>query len=140
MQSLHHCSINTSASVSVVNISRLSNLSLILPLNDSIYPFSRGLPGSIYTVSTPILHSHFPTVLAVNSGPLSERTYSGIPLRINISNSLSITSCEVIFLFTTAVRHSLVYPSIISSILNAFPLGKSEAKSSYTLKPWLMRF
>jgi hypothetical protein len=28
-------------------------------LNDSIYPFSQGLPGSIYSVFTPILSSHF---------------------------------------------------------------------------------
>jgi hypothetical protein len=48
-----------------------------LPLNDSIYPFPQGLPGSINKVFTPSRVSHFLIVLAVNSGPLSERIYPG---------------------------------------------------------------
>ena len=96
MYSLLHCSINTFASVNVVNISRFSSSSLSFPLNDSIYPFSQGLPGSINSVFTPKRFNHLLTALAVNSGPLSDLMCSGIPLKMISWNSWSITSCEVI--------------------------------------------
>ncbi len=50
-------------------------------------------------VCTPSLSSHFRTGFAVNLGLLSERMYSGIPLVMNRSASLSMTRWEVIFLF-----------------------------------------
>ena len=49
-----------------------------LPLNDSRYPFSQGLPGSMYSVFTPRSSSHLRTVLEVNSEPLSERIEAGM--------------------------------------------------------------
>jgi hypothetical protein len=45
--------VNTPASNNGSNISRFRNSSRSLPLNDSTYPFSHGLPGSIYSVFTP---------------------------------------------------------------------------------------
>jgi len=42
-------------------------------------PFSQGFPGSIYSVDTPTWLSQFLTALAVNSAPLSDRMYLGIP-------------------------------------------------------------
>ncbi len=85
---------STLASVSVVNISRLSNSSLSFPLNDSIYPFSQGLPGSIKSVVTSRSFNHLRTAFEVNSGPLSERMYPRVPLNMNRQNSCSITSWE----------------------------------------------
>ena len=57
------------ASISVVNISRLRSSSLSFPLNDSIYPFSQGLPGSTKSVVTSRSFNHLRTAFAVNSGP-----------------------------------------------------------------------
>ena len=48
-----HSPVNVFASTNVVNISRLSNSSLSFPLNDSMCPFSQGLPGSMNSVLTP---------------------------------------------------------------------------------------
>ena len=79
------------------------------------------LPGSMNNVFTPNRANHFLTSLAVNSGPLSDRICSGIPLKINSSNNRSITSCEVIRLFTSTARHSLEYSSIILSMRKALP-------------------
>ena len=45
----------------------------------------------------------------------------GIPLKINKSKSLSITSCAVILLLTTIAKHSRVYSSIMFNILKARP-------------------
>ena len=137
MYSLLHCPINTFASVSVVNIPRLSNSSLILPLNDSIYPFPRGLPGSMNNVFTPIRFSHLLTALAVNSGPLSDLTCFGIPLNMISSNSWSMTSCEVMRRFTSIARHSLEYSSIILSMRNGLlALGRELLKRPCS---WLQR-
>ena len=65
LYSLRHCSINIFASVNVMNISRLSNSSVSFPLNDSIYPFSHGLLGSMNNVFTLSWLSQFLTALAV---------------------------------------------------------------------------
>ena len=61
----------------------LRNSSLSFPLNDSTYPFSQGLPGSMNMAFTPRFDNHPLTALEVNSGPLSERMCSGIPLTRN---------------------------------------------------------
>lgn len=42
-------------------------------LNDSQWPFSHGLPGSMYSGLVPRPASHLRNLLAMNSGPLSER-------------------------------------------------------------------
>ena len=64
-----HRSTNTCTSSSVSSISTFKDSSRSLPLNDSRYPFSRRLPGSMYSVFTPRPSSHCRTVLAVNSEP-----------------------------------------------------------------------
>ena len=76
------CSISILASNIALNISPFKNSSRILPLNDSIYPFSQGLPGSIKVVLTSNRLSCSPSFIAVNSLPLSERIYSGTPFYI----------------------------------------------------------
>lgn len=68
-----HRSITVCASSNVSKISPFNSSSLSFPLNDSIYPFSHGLPVSIFGVFTPSLASHSRTVAAVNSGPVSDR-------------------------------------------------------------------
>src|SRR5262249_46743120 len=68
-----HRSISTFASSRVSKISPSSNSSRSLPLKLTIYPFSHGLPGSMYNVPTPTRPSQLRTALAVNSGPLSLR-------------------------------------------------------------------
>ena len=57
-------------------------------------------------VLTPIRASHLRIALAVNSGPLSERMCSGIPLKTNRLNSWSMTSSEVMRRSTRIARHS----------------------------------
>ena len=54
-------------------ISPFRNSSRNFPFNDSTYPFSHGLPGSMNKVFTPTRSSQFRTNRAVNSDPLSER-------------------------------------------------------------------
>ena len=78
MYSLRHLSANTFASHSVSKT--------------STYPFSQGLPGSMYNVFTPTALSQSLTVSAVNSDPLSDRTYSGTPRSTNNSANRSNTS------------------------------------------------
>ena len=75
---LHHL-ISIRASVRVLNTSLFRSSSLNFPLNDSTYPFSQGLPGSMNMAFTPRLDNHPLTALEVNSGPLSERMCSGTP-------------------------------------------------------------
>ena len=74
-----HRSISTRASSSVVKISALSNSSRSFPLKLSMYPFSQGEPGSMYSVFTPTFPSQARTALAVNSAPLSDRKCPGTP-------------------------------------------------------------
>ena len=65
-------SIKIFASVNVSKILRSSSSSRNFPLNDSTYPFSQGLPGSMNNVSTWRAASHCRINVAVNSGALSE--------------------------------------------------------------------
>ena len=67
LYSIRQRSINTFASRSVSNTSRLSSSSRNLPLKLSMYPFSQGLPGSMYSVWMPTLPSQSRTAAAVNS-------------------------------------------------------------------------
>src|SRR5215203_1353874 len=65
--------------------SRLSNCQLFSsssrrrPLNDSIQAFCHGEPGSMNAVPTPLKRHQSATALAMNSGPLSNRTNAGAP-------------------------------------------------------------
>jgi hypothetical protein len=86
-----------------------------------MYPFSHGLPGSMYSVVTPTRPSHPLTALAVNSGPLSDRMCPGTPRRTNRSASRSSTSSALSFLATSMARHSRVYSSITVSMRKARP-------------------
>jgi len=72
-------------------------------------------------VLTSMRPSHLRIALAVNSGPLSERICSGIPLKTNRLNNWSMTSSEVMRRSTKMARHSLVYSSRIVNILNGLP-------------------
>ncbi len=73
---LRHSSMSVFASVSVVNIPRLSSSSFGFPLNDSMYPFSQGLLDSMESLVTLRPFNHLRTAFVVNSGSLSERIYS----------------------------------------------------------------
>jgi len=68
------------------------NSSLMRALKLSTYPFCHGLPGSTNIVVTPASLSHFFTSLAVNSGPLSLRRYSGMPCKMNVSARTCMTA------------------------------------------------
>lgn len=74
-------------------------------LNDSIYPFSKELPGVIYRVLTPTAFNHFLTTLAINSDLLSLLIYSGAPLRINRSVSRSSADSRFSRFSTSIARH-----------------------------------
>lgn len=58
-----------------VEQSTFSSSSRSFPLNDSMCPFSHGLPGSINSVFTPTHISHSRMCRAVNSELLSLRTH-----------------------------------------------------------------
>ncbi len=77
LYSNRHRSMSTFASRSVSKISPSRSSSLSLPLNDSTYPFSQGLPGSIYSGAISRFPSQLLRAFAMNSGPLSDRMYSG---------------------------------------------------------------
>ena len=77
----------------------------------SQYPFSQGLPGSMYNVPVPTFPSHWRKSRARNSGPLSDRICSGTPCHTITSDNVSITSGLPILRSTRMARHSLVYSS-----------------------------
>ena len=74
---LRQFSMSILVSSRVVKTSLLISSSHSLPLKDSTYPFSQGLPSSMNRVVTPNRFSHSRITLAVNSGPLPDRRYSG---------------------------------------------------------------
>ena len=88
------------------------------PLKLSQYPFSHGLPGSMYNVPVPRFPSHWRNFWATNSGPLSDRMCSGIPRHSITSDNVSarITSRLPILRSTRIAKHSRVYSS--SSVSN----------------------
>ena len=61
-------------------------------------PVSQGFPGSMYSVPVLNLASRSLSSFATNSGPLSERIYSGIPRNNITSTSASITPSSQAFL------------------------------------------
>jgi len=65
LYSRHRRSTSTFASSNVSNTSLLNTSSRNFPLNDSIYPFSHGLPGSMYSVCTASCSSQLRTLCAV---------------------------------------------------------------------------
>ena len=122
MYSFLQPSIRICASSSVSNISRSSNSSLSFPLNDSMYPFSQGLPGSMNSVFTSNSCNHSLTALDVNSGPLSDLMYSGVPLNKNSWYNSSSTSWEVMLRFTRMLKHSREYSSTIARAQKRHPV------------------
>ena len=64
-------------------------------MNDSQYPFSQGLPGSIYNVLTSRLDNHSRSFSAINSGPLSERINLGCPRIKNCPTNSDDESCNI---------------------------------------------
>ena len=61
------------------------------------------------------------TAFAMNSGPLSDRTWPGTPRRMNRSVRTSITAVEFSFRSILIDRHSRVNSSITLSIRNFLP-------------------
>ncbi len=102
-----------------------------MPLNDSTYPFSQGLPGSMNSVSTFSAASQCRTSSAVNSGPLSERRCSGTPCITNKSANVSRTSSDRNRRATTIARHSREYSSTTVRIFNARPSCVRAVTKSY---------
>jgi len=75
----------------------------------------------MYNVPVPRLANHFRNSRATNSGPLSERKYSGIPRTTITSASVSITSLLPSLRATRIARHSRVYSSISVSSRRLLP-------------------
>ena len=78
------------------------------------------------------------SVMAMNSGPLSERICVGIPRLRNRSARIKSTSCERIRRATTEATHSRVYASSIFKIRNGRPSCVRSATKSYD-HTWLGR-
>src|SRR6476469_1898492 len=73
-------------------------------------------------VLAPTAAIHSRTALAMNSGPLSERTWPGTPRRMNRSDKTSMTSVELSLRSIRIARHSLVNSSMMLSMRNFLPL------------------
>ena len=90
---------------------------------------SKPVPPVVYRISLDqAIHlltsrscNHSLTALAVNSDPLSDRIYSGVPLNKNRLYNSSSTSWDVSLRFTTMLKHSLVCSSRTVSIRKALP-------------------
>lgn len=80
-------------------ISPLRGSSPSLALKFSRKPFSHGLPGPMYAVFAPAAAIHACTAVAINLGPLSERTCSGTSRVLKRSDSTSMTSIASRFSF-----------------------------------------
>ena len=72
-------------------------------------------------VFAPILSIQSLTLLAVNSGPLSDLMYSGTPLRTINSVSVASTSSDRSLGATLIAKHSLLHSSITVSSLIGLP-------------------
>ena len=70
----------------------------------------------MYSAPVPTFASHFRSSSATNSGPSSERMFSGTPRNSITSASASITSNLPSLLATRIAKHSRAYSSISVSI------------------------
>jgi hypothetical protein len=101
-----------------------------LPLKLSAAPFCQGLPGSINAVSMPWSTIHLSSARDTNSGPLSERRWSGAPRSLTSRDSTSITRPERRRPSTSMARPSLVHSSLTVRHLSFWPLAhQSNTKS-----------
>src|SRR4051812_204974 len=74
-------------------------------------------------VLAPTLAIHSLTALAMNSGPLSERTCPGTPRRMKRSDRTSMTSADFSFRSIRIARHSRVNSSMTFSMRNLLVVG-----------------
>src|SRR5919199_999607 len=79
----------TLASARQENCSTSSSSSRTRPLNDSTYGFCQGAPGSMNADSAAVKRHQSRSALAVNSGPLSQRTCAGAPRSLAEAPSLA---------------------------------------------------
>jgi hypothetical protein len=64
-----------------------------------------------------MIHTKRLIALAMNSGPLSERMYFGLPRCENKRAKMATTSLAVMLRSTPILKHSRVYSSTIASLL-----------------------
>ena len=122
----------------MLKISHDSSSSRNLPLKLSTYPFSQGLPGSIYAVlaPTPVIQPF--TAIAANSGPLSDRMCTGVPRAMNRSASTSMTSTAFSWRPTRIAKASRVNSSTTFSVRNLRPSRVRSSTKSYA-QTWFGR-
>src|SRR4029077_10118064 len=130
-EALARASISTFASVRDRNHSRLRHSSRNLPLKLSVAPFCQGLPGSINAVAMPWSTIHFSKARETNSGPLSERKYSGAPRSDTSRDNTSITRPERMRPSTSIARPSFVHSSVTVRHLSCWPLSHQSNTKSY---------
>jgi hypothetical protein len=99
-------------------------------LNDSMYPFSHRLPGSMNAIGTPRCSRISRTRDVVNSEPLSLRRHIGSPRRVNRSVKHSTTSSQRSRFPATIARHSHVHLSSTVNIRNFQPLASRPSTKS----------
>src|SRR6188472_1969037 len=87
-------------------------------------------------VLAPTAAIHSRTALAMNSGPLSERTWPGTPRRMNRSDRASMTSVELSLRSMRIARHSRVNSSMMLSMRNFLPLWSDPRRSHRTRHGW----
>src|SRR5271166_2035813 len=127
------------ASFSSSNSSRSRNSSRKRLLNDSLQPFSQGLPGATWIGSAPLPGSHPASASQTNSLPLSLRMLTGAP-RLPITRaSTPRTSHPVSDAATCNARHSLVYSSTKVSQRSGLPPAVRSATKSYAHTSFLNR-
>lgn len=120
-----------------MKISRLRSSSENLALNDSLYPFCHGAPGSMKSVCTPRCLRKLRTCWAMNSEPLSERMQRGAPRCSMRLFKVTTTSAALMDVSTLIARHSLVNSSTMASILRGAPFSVRSWTKSYA-QTWLV--
>src|SRR5580704_1532076 len=127
------------ASAADSNSTRSKNSSRNRLLNDSMKPFSQGLPGATAIGLVPLPGNQSTNAWQINSEPLSLRMRVGAPRRPMTRASTRRTSAPVSERATCNAKHSRVYSSAKVSHLSEPPSIVRSATKSYVHTSFLKR-
>ncbi len=101
----------------------------------AVLPWTARLDVAVFA---PMAAIHSLTVVAMNSGPLSDRMWAGTPRKMNRSDRTSMTSVDRSFRSTRMTRHSRVNSSIRFNIRNFLPSWSGSRRSRRTRHVWIL--
>ena len=121
LYSSFHAAIFCRASNKFANQLAFKHSSRNFPWKLSTYAFCTGLPGSMCTNSIFRSSPQARKWRDVNSGPLSQRSASGLPRSTTTFSNSRVTRRLAKLLSTSRSKHSLAYTSIMLSTRNFLP-------------------